>query len=163
MAEKLKLKHVCPECNVNKWIVDFKEGCSADLTRKSICLFCQQGNELEKLRKENMELKNKVQEIYSILTNIQKSNKELNNEVVSNGKDIHDIRTQLAATRLSTNAMHKIQEERENDSKNKEEQFIKATRRRVTTRKAKQQTINETATKNGFSLLSEKEKGGCIN
>ena len=158
MAEKMKLKHVCPECKINKWIVDFKEGCSADLTRKSICLFCQQGNELEKLRKENMELKNKVQEIYSILTNIQKSNQELNNEIVSNGKDIHDLRTQLSATRTSSNVRPEIQEEKENTSKNRDQQFIKATGRRVTTRKTKELSNNVTATKNRFSLLSENEE-----
>lgn len=35
------LKHNCFRCKVNKWVVDFKEGRSADLTRVSVCLFCE--------------------------------------------------------------------------------------------------------------------------
>ena len=158
MAEKLKLKHVCPECKVNKWIVDYKEGCSSDLTRHSICLFCQQGKEIEKLRKENKELKSKIQEIYSLIADMQKANKVLNDELVDNGKDIHEIRNQLATAKLPNNPRTVAGEGKENSSRNREEQFIKATGRRVTTRRAKEQPRNETATRNRFSLLSEKEE-----
>ena len=150
MGDKLKLKHVCPECNINKWIVDYKEGCSADLTRHSICLSCQQGKEIEKLKKENLELKNRMQEIYSLLEEVRKANRELNDEVVDNGKDIHEIRNQMADRAVDTNRIA-------NKGKN-EEQFMKATGRRVTTKKPKQQPKIETVTKNRFSLLSEKEE-----
>ena len=51
MGDRAKLKHVCPECKTNKWIIDYKEGCAADLTTQSICLFCQQAKEIEKLKK----------------------------------------------------------------------------------------------------------------
>ena len=154
MSEKTKLKHLCPECKVNKWIVDYKEGCAADLTRHSICLFCQQGKEIEKLKKENMELKNKLHEISAFMTDMQKSNKELNDEIVNNGKDIHEIRGQLCN---STN-FRKNENKGDTNASRKDEQFIKATGRRVTTRKTRQQPKNETATRNRFSLLSEQEE-----
>ena len=158
MTEKLKLKHVCPECKVNKWIVDYKEGCASELTRHSICLFCQQGKEIEKLRKENNELKNKMQEMFSLIADIQKSNKELTDEVVENGKDIHGIRNKLATAKSNVNIKTGTKEGRENIGRNREDQFIKATGRRVTTRKPKEQPKNETVTQNRFSLLSEKEE-----
>ena len=147
-----KLKHVCPECKTNKWIVDYKEGCFADLTRHSICLFCKQEKEIEKLKKEILELKNKIKETYSLLEDTRKTSKEINDEVVGNGKDIHEIRTQLANRR-------QIDSERiENKEGKHEEQFLKATGRRVATKKPKPQPKVETATKNRFSLLSEKEE-----
>ena len=147
-----KLKHVCPECKTNKWIIDYKEGCFADLTRHSICLFCKQGKEIEKLKKENLELKNKVQEIYSLLEETRKTSKEINDEVVGNGKDIHEIRTQLANKGQIGNERIEYREEK------KEEQFVKATGRRVAPKKPRPQPKVETATKNRFSLLSEKEE-----
>ena len=56
-VEKLKLKHTCAECKINKWCVDYKEGCAAELSRLSICLFCQQSREICKLKKEIEEMK----------------------------------------------------------------------------------------------------------
>ena len=53
MADSKKLKHVCPDCKINKWIIDYKEGCAADLTRQSVCLFCQQAKEIEKNKVKN--------------------------------------------------------------------------------------------------------------
>ena len=146
-----KLKHVCPECKTNKWIIDYKEGCAADLTRHSICLFCKQANEIEKLKKEILELKNKIKETNSLLEDTRKTSKEINDEVVGNGKDIHEIRTQLANRR-------QIDSERIENKEGKHEQFLKATGRRVATKKPKPQPKVETATKNRFSLLSEKEE-----
>ena len=35
------LKHQCFRCLKKKWVVDFKEGKAADLTRVSVCLFCE--------------------------------------------------------------------------------------------------------------------------
>ena len=42
------LKHVCHQCRKKKWVVDFKEGKSADLTRLSKCLFCELQLTIEK-------------------------------------------------------------------------------------------------------------------
>lgn len=165
MTDK-KLKHVCPECKVNKWIVDFKEGCYAELTRHSICLFCEKGKEIETLRKENMEMKKenmemkkKMQEMYALIEDLQKNSKVLNNEVIDNGKDIYEIRKQLAAAKSTSKIQTEEKEERPNPRRNREEQFIKATGRRVTARKSKVQHRDvETATWNRFSLLAEEEE-----
>ena len=151
MTDNKKLKHVCPDCKVNKWIVDYREGCAANLTRQSVCLFCQQAKEIEKLKKENTELKNKIEDIYSQI-------KELNNEVVENGRGIHHIRDQLVAAKSTNTVRTKDKEERENYPRNKEEQFRKATGRRVTASKSKKQPENEIVTCNRFSLLANEEE-----
>ena len=36
--DKAKLKSLCYRCHVNKWIVDFKEGCAANISSISVCL-----------------------------------------------------------------------------------------------------------------------------
>ena len=53
--KELKLKSVCFKCNVNKWIVDYKEGCSSKISRTSVCLSCEQAEKIEKLQKSLIE------------------------------------------------------------------------------------------------------------
>jgi len=54
------MKHVCFRCRKNKWIIDFKEGKAADLTRLSTCQFCEleRANEVmtAKIKKLEQEL-----------------------------------------------------------------------------------------------------------
>ena len=151
MGDRTKLKHVCPDCKTNKWIIDYKEGCAADLTRHSICLFCQQAREIEKLKKDNLELKNMVKEIYSQIG-------EMNKEVVDNGRSIHELRSQLVAAKPTLVERTPNKNETENVNKDREEMFRKATGRRVTTKKTDKPRSKETLTSNRFSLLADEEE-----
>ena len=57
-----KLKSVCFKCNVNKWAVDFKEGCHSKLSTTSVCLSCEQASLIEAQKKEIDRLKIREQE-----------------------------------------------------------------------------------------------------
>ena len=152
MPDKLKLKHICPDCNLNKWVIDYKEGCASELTRSSICLFCQQAKEIEKVKKENQDLKEQIKDIFSAISELRMNNKNLNEEVVENGKDIFDIRTKL------TDETNNNARARPNVGKPREDPYRKATGRRLASRKPKHQPQLETPTSNRFSLLSEVEE-----
>ena len=152
MADK-RLKHLCPNCNINKWCVDYKEGCFGNITRHSVCLFCEQAKEIEKLKKENQELKRMMEDIRTQINGI-------NNEVVDNGREIHDIRCQLVDTK-STNTVGNKEKEKEakgNNIRNREGQFTKATGRRVAGTRTLKQASNEIVTSNRFSLLADEEE-----
>ena len=56
----LQLKAVCSRCKVNKWCVDFKEGCAANITSKSVCLFCELREKVDSQQKEIEELKKEI-------------------------------------------------------------------------------------------------------
>ncbi|NEQ69830.1 MAG: hypothetical protein F6K21_30930 [Symploca sp. SIO2D2] len=62
-----KVKAVCSRCNVNKWAVDFKEGCYADISHNSVCLFCEMKEEYRKevnaLKEENKKLKEEINDL----------------------------------------------------------------------------------------------------
>ena len=57
-----KLKSVCSQCNVNKWVVDFKEGNYSKISVRSVCLSCEQAALIEEQKKEIEILKKKDQE-----------------------------------------------------------------------------------------------------
>ena len=50
MTGPRQTKAICPRCQVNKWAVDYKEGCFEKITPTSICLFC----ELKELHKKEI-------------------------------------------------------------------------------------------------------------
>ena len=49
--DKVKLKSLGYRCHVNKWIVDFKEGCAANISSISVSLACEQSEKISKLEK----------------------------------------------------------------------------------------------------------------
>ena len=51
MTGPKKTKAICPRCQVNRWAVDYKEGCFEKITHLSICLFC----ELKELHKKELD------------------------------------------------------------------------------------------------------------
>ena len=57
-----KLKSVCFKCSINKWAVDFKEGCHSKLSTVSVCLSCEQASLIEAQKKEIDRLKIREQE-----------------------------------------------------------------------------------------------------
>ena len=63
--DKVKLKSLCYRCHVNKWIVDFKEGCAANISSINVCLACEQAEKISKLEKD-IEIK-KMKDIISKL------------------------------------------------------------------------------------------------
>lgn len=62
MAGPEKLKSLCFKCRVNKWAVDFKEGCHSKLSTTSVCLSCEQAAVIVAQKKEIDMLKNRMQE-----------------------------------------------------------------------------------------------------
>ena len=55
-----QLKATCFRCKVNKWCVDFKEGCAANITSRSICLFCELREVVDSQQKEIVELRKEI-------------------------------------------------------------------------------------------------------
>ena len=116
----LQLKATCCRCKVNKWCVDFKEGCAANITSKSICLFCElrekiesQQREIEELRKELEKLSGKretgnalgggdncsgaeLSNIVSEISNMKTSIKGLIDSSTETGVGLVEVRNQLA-------------------------------------------------------------------
>ena len=72
-----QLKATCSRCKVIKWCVDFKEGCAANITSSSICLFCElrekidsqerkidsQERKIDRQQKELVELRKEIANI----------------------------------------------------------------------------------------------------
>ena len=65
--DKMKLKSPCYWCHVNKWIVDFKEGCVANISSTSVCLACEQAEKISKLEKAMQEKDIEIKDIISKL------------------------------------------------------------------------------------------------
>ena len=102
-----------------------------------------------------MELNIMVKEIYSQIT-------ELNNEVVDNGRGIHEIRSQLVAAKPTRVDRTQCKDETEKVIKDRGEMFMTATGRRITTKITEQQRSKETVTYNRFSLLADEEEETVI-
>ena len=58
-----QLKATCCRCKVNKWCVDFKEGCAANITSRSICLFCELREKIESQQREIGELRKEIEKL----------------------------------------------------------------------------------------------------
>ena len=56
------LKSVCFKCKINKWVVDFREGCCSKISSMSVCLSCEQAALIEAQKKEIESLKSREQE-----------------------------------------------------------------------------------------------------
>ena len=69
-AEKLKAK--CFKCGVNKWIVDFKEGCAANISTTSKCLSCLQGEKIEKLERIIREKDSEMEKMKHEISKLEK-------------------------------------------------------------------------------------------
>ena len=78
------LKCICFKCGVNKWIVDFKEACAADMSRKSTCLFCQMAERIEKLEKENKSKDNAMKDM-------EKKMEKMENTISKLEKKVEDL------------------------------------------------------------------------
>lgn len=84
-----KVKAVCSRCKVNKWAVDFKEGCFADITHNSICLFCEMKEEYRKMFSEMKE------EYRQELNAVKEENKKLRQE-------INDLKKRSSTSKIET-------------------------------------------------------------
>ena len=99
-----------------------------------------------------------MKEIHALLRELQKGKQQLIDDVVGNGKDIYEIRSQLAATKSNFPNMTGQRSVNQVSSVHRNEGFIKATGRRKATMKPKQQPKIETTTRNRFSVLSDVEE-----
>lgn len=72
MTGPLVLKSICFRCKVNKWIVDYKEGCAAKISTTSICLACEHAMKIEKLEKTMQEKDEMIKNLTVIAENLGK-------------------------------------------------------------------------------------------
>ena len=80
MTGPVTLKSICFKCKVNKWIVDFKEGCSAKISTTSVCLACEHAMKIEKLEKVVQEKDVIIKKITAIVENLGKKIEALEKE-----------------------------------------------------------------------------------
>ena len=166
----LKLKHCCFRCGVNKWIVDYKEGCAADISATSICLFCElaakiqkQSDKIQKLEereekikdveKENLELKQRVVNLEALVLEIKNKHKEMNDDIAENGTGLCEVRKQLKSVKAGN--VPEVDSSRESACAGK---FTRATGRMITKGKSKVSTPPAVSTSNRYSLLSDTEE-----
>ena len=74
-----KLKSVCSKCNINKWAVDYREGCYDKLSSRSVCLSCEQaaliemqGKEIERLKAREQERDDKIRKLEDLVRKLVK-------------------------------------------------------------------------------------------
>ena len=74
-----KLKSVCSKCNINKWAVDYKEGCYDKLSSRSVCLSCEQaalietqGKEIERLKAREQQRDDKIRKLEDLVRKLVK-------------------------------------------------------------------------------------------
>ena len=94
-----KQKEVCFNCQTNKWCVDFKEGCSAKISRTSICLFCELKQKAEKQEKEIRELKKALEDHDSKVKTLENQIEEMGKEMKNMKKGGNDFRDRNAEYR----------------------------------------------------------------
>ena len=74
--DRVKLKSLCYRCHVNKWIVDFKEGCAANISSISVCLACKQAEKISKLEKAMREKDIEIKKMKDIISKLQQKMEE---------------------------------------------------------------------------------------
>ena len=74
--DRVKLKSLCYRCHVNKWIVDFKEGCAANISSISVCLACEQAEKISKLEKAMQEKDIEIKKMKDIISKLQQKMEE---------------------------------------------------------------------------------------
>ena len=75
--DKVKLKSPCFRCHVNKWIVDFKEGCAANISSTSVCLACEQAEKIRKLEKAMQERDAEIKKMKDVISKLQQKMEEV--------------------------------------------------------------------------------------
>ncbi|MEL7079453.1 MAG: hypothetical protein AAGM46_26485 [Cyanobacteria bacterium J06582_2] len=95
--ESLKAK--CYDCNAKKWCVDFREGCSANISRTSVCITCTLAKRVEKLEKQNSDKDKSEREDKDKVSNLEKmvnakdiELKEKENIIMSLKKEIEELK-----------------------------------------------------------------------
>ena len=81
-----KLKSVCFKCSINKWAVDFKEGCHSKLSTVSVCLSCEQASLIEAQKKEIDRLKIREQEKDDKIKKLEERVSKMEKFILSNGE-----------------------------------------------------------------------------
>ena len=74
--DRMKLKSPCYRCGVNKWIVDFKEGCAVNISSTSVCLACKQAEKISKLEKAMREKDIEIKKMKDIISKLQQKMEE---------------------------------------------------------------------------------------
>ena len=166
-------KAVCARCKVNKWCVDFKEGCIAKINSDSICLFCEltvkienQEKKIASQEKEIMELKKEIVDLKKEKGSVEedRGNKEISilkeavQELIDGsaetGQGLVEVRKELA--RLKTDRVGKSSLRTSSDLGS--DGFLKAKGRMVAKPNKSLGKEAVIATSNRFSLLAEEEE-----
>ena len=167
------VKAVCSRCKVNKWCVDYKEGCIAKINSDSICLFCElkikiesqeekiasQGKEIMELKKEIVDLRKEKESVEvdkgnKEITNLKDAVQELIDDSVETGKGLVEVREELA--RLKTDGIERTSLRTRNQLGSYG--FVKATGRMVAKPKKSLGKEAVITTSNRFSLLAVEEE-----
>ena len=74
--DKVKLKSTCYRCHVNKWIVDFKEACAANISSISVCLACEQAEKISKLERAMREKDIEIKKMKDVISKLQQKMEE---------------------------------------------------------------------------------------
>ena len=67
-----KLKSVCFKCHINKWIIDYRGGCADNVSSRSICLFCEQSEKIDKLERSLIERDSKITKLENLVNKLAK-------------------------------------------------------------------------------------------
>jgi len=103
-----KLKSICFKCKVNKWIVDFKEGCAAKISATSVCLACEQGIKIDKLERALQEKDVKIKKMIDIVENLGKKIEALEKEKNQMSNDVDKNRRCESSTDICSNVQEKV-------------------------------------------------------
>ena len=96
--ESLKAK--CHECNTMKWCIDFKEGCSANISNTSVCIACTLAKRLDKLEKINkvdssIGKEDKVAKLQQVLEAKNLELKEKNDIIMDLKKELEELKSKM--------------------------------------------------------------------
>ena len=122
-----KLKSICFKCGVNKWIVDYKEGCAANISRNSTCLFCQMAERIEKLEKENKNKDNTMKDMEKKMNDRNNLMEKMENALSKLEKKVEDLEGMKSGTNVKGLANGEVRKNDENTNikqGNKESQEV---------------------------------------
>ena len=112
-----KLKSVCFKCEVNKWAVDFREGCHSKLSSTSVCLSCEQAalilaqkRDIDRLKIREQEQDDRIRKLEEHISKIEKlisreggeeqaESRRTNSDNLSNNLDIKAVDTKVEELR----------------------------------------------------------------
>ena len=111
---RLRLKHRCPGCSSMRWIIDFKEGHAKDITRRSVCAFCdlkgQHAKEISGLRKIIKALEGRVKALEGSLPQPSLKSGQGSKELTGMEGGVAEVKRAAGSSSQSRNAQTGMEE-----------------------------------------------------